>query len=452
MQKFKNMSNSIILRNGTIVNEFNTFEGDLWIKNGRIEKIASQISVDEIVEEIDCTGKIIMPGVIDDQVHFREPGLTYKANIASESHAAVLGGTTTFMEMPNTVPSVFTIDLLEQKYEIARKTSKANYSFFLGASNDNFEEIKKIDIKNHCGLKIFMGSSTGNLLVDSETALHEIFKIAPTIIATHCEEESIVLSRKAEFKEEAERRKDPAMHPIIRNHEACIVSSKKAIAIAKKYNTRLHILHISTADEVLLFDAITPLDKKRITSEACVHHLWFNDQDYSKYGNQIVCNPAIKTQKDQEAIWAGLLNNHIDIIATDHAPHTIEEKNTPYPGCPSGVPLIQHSLLMMLEKINSSFTLEQLVHKMCHAPAICFQIEDRGFLREGYFADIAIINPSQETKVLKEQLAYHCGWSPFEGHVFKNNIEYTIINGAIAQKFGKINEKNYGTRLSFSRD
>jgi dihydroorotase len=446
------MSNSIILRNGTIVNEFKTFEGDLWIKNGRIEKIASQISLNEAAEEIDCSGKIIMPGVIDDQVHFREPGLTHKANIASESHAAVLGGTTTFMEMPNTVPSVFTIDLLEQKYEIAQKTSKANYSFFLGASNDNIEEIKKIDIKNICGLKIFMGSSTGNLLVDSETALHEIFKNAPTIIATHCEEESIVLARKAQFKEEAERRKDPAMHPIIRNHEACIVSSKKAIEIAKKYDARLHILHISTADEVLLFDPTTPLARKRITSEACVHHLWFNDQDYAKYGNQIVCNPAIKTQKDQEAIWNGLLNNYIDIIATDHAPHTIEEKNVPYPGCPSGVPLIQHSLLMMLEKINSRFTLEQLVHKMCHAPAICFQIKERGFLREGYFADIAIINPSEETKVLKDNLAYHCGWSPFEGHTFKNNIEYTIINGAIAQKFGKMCEKNHGARVSFSRD
>lgn len=446
------MSNSIILRNGTIINEFKTFEGDIWIKNGRIEKIASQISLDEASKEIDCSGKIIMPGVIDDQVHFREPGLTHKANIATESHAAVLGGTTTFMEMPNTVPSVFTIDLLEQKYEIAQNTSKANYSFFLGASNDNIEEIKKIDIKNICGLKIFMGSSTGNLLVDSETALHEIFKNAPTIIATHCEEESVVLARKAQFKEEAERRKDPAMHPIIRNHEACIVSSKKAIEIAKKYDARLHILHISTADEVLLFDSKTPLAQKRITSEACVHHLWFNDQDYAKYGNQIVCNPAIKTQKDQEAIWDGLLNNYIDIIATDHAPHTMEEKNTPYPGCPSGVPLIQHSLLMMLEKINSRFTLEQLVHKMCHAPAVCFQIKERGFLREGYFADIVIVNPSNNTEVIKDHLAYKCGWSPFEGHTFKNNIEYTIINGAIAQKFGKICEKNHGTRVSFSRD
>jgi dihydroorotase len=440
------MNHKILIKNATLVNEGKSFVSDILIQNQRIDKIAQNIQVEGNYEEINAEGLIAMPGVIDDQVHFREPGLTHKADIASESAAAILGGTTSFMEMPNTNPAAFTIDLLEQKYQRAADSSFANYSFFMGASNDNIDEIRKVDATKICGLKIFMGSSTGNLLVDNEQTLDTIFKETPLLIATHCEEEAIIRANKELYKEA----NTPEMHPIIRNREACIASSEKAIAIAKKYNTRLHILHISTAEEVLLFEHNVPLEKKRITAEACVHHLWFQDTDYATFGNQIVCNPAIKKATDREAVWKGLLENYIDIIATDHAPHTWDEKSQAYPACPSGVPLVQHSLLMMLEKVKSGvFSIEKMVEKMCHAPAVCFKLEERGFLREGYMADIVLINPSKSTLVNKENIAYKCNWSPFEGKTFSHSIEYTILNGHIAQKMGVLNPNRNAQRLAF---
>ena len=440
------MNHKILIKNATLVNEGKSFVSDILIQNQRIEKIAQNIQVDGNYEVINAEGLIAMPGVIDDQVHFREPGLTHKADIASESAAAILGGTTSFMEMPNTNPAAFTIDLLEQKYQRAADSSFANYSFFMGASNDNIDEIRKVDATKICGLKIFMGSSTGNLLVDNEQTLDTIFKETPLLIATHCEEEAIIRANKELYKEAT----TPDMHPVIRNREACIASSEKAIAIAKKYNTRLHILHISTAEEVLLFEHNVPLEKKRITSEACVHHLWFQDTDYATFGNQIVCNPAIKKLSDREAVWKGLLENYIDIIATDHAPHTWEEKSQMYPACPSGVPLVQHSLLMMLEKVKSGvFSIEKMVEKMCHAPAVCFKLEERGFLREGYMADIVLINPSKSTLVNKDNIAYKCNWSPFEGKTFSHAIDYTILNGQIAQKMGVLTPNRNAQRLAF---
>jgi dihydroorotase len=440
------MNHKILIKNATLVNEGKSFVSDILIQNQRIDKIAQNIQVEGNYEVINAEGLIAMPGVIDDQVHFREPGLTHKADIASESAAAILGGTTSFMEMPNTNPAAFTIDLLEQKYQRAAESSFANYSFFMGASNDNIDEIQKVDATKICGLKIFMGSSTGNLLVDNEQTLDTIFKETPLLIATHCEEESIIRANKELYKEA----NTPEMHPIIRNREACITSSEKAIAIAKKYNTRLHILHISTAEEVLLFEHNVPLEKKRITAEACVHHLWFQDTDYATLGNQIVCNPAIKKATDRETVWKGLLENYIDIIATDHAPHTWDEKSQAYPACPSGVPLVQHSLLMMLEKVKSGvFSIEKMVEKMCHAPAICFKMEERGFLREGYMADIVLVNPLKSTLVNKDNIAYKCKWSPFEGKTFSHSIEYTILNGHIAQKMGVLNPNRNAQRLAF---
>jgi dihydroorotase len=440
------MNHKILIKNATLVNEGKSFISDILIQNQRIEKIAQNIQVDGNCEEINAEGLIAMPGVIDDQVHFREPGLTHKADIASESAAAILGGTTSFMEMPNTNPAAFTIDLLEQKYQRAADSSFANYSFFMGASNDNIDEIRKVDASKICGLKIFMGSSTGNLLVDNEQTLDTIFKETPLLIATHCEEEAIIRANKELYKDA----NTPSMHPVIRNREACIASSEKAITIAKKYNTRLHILHISTAEEVLLFEHNVPLEKKRITAEACVHHLWFQDMDYATLGNQIICNPAIKKSSDREAVWKGLLENYIDIIATDHAPHTWEEKSQVYPACPSGVPLVQHSLLMMLEKVNLGvFSLEKMVEKMCHAPAVCFKLEERGFLREGYMADIVLVNPSQSTLVNKDNIAYKCNWSPFEGKTFSHTVDYTILNGQIAQKYGVLNPNRNAQRLVF---
>jgi dihydroorotase len=441
----------LLIKNARVINEGQDFRTDILVENNIISKIAPSISVQGAFSEINAESLILMPGVVDDQVHFREPGLTHKATIETESIAAIMGGVTSFMEMPNTNPPAYTIDLLEEKYQLASQHAYSNYSFFLGASNDNVEELKKMNIQDICGIKIFMGSSTGNLLVDREEALNNIFKYAPTLIATHCEEESIIRAQKVLFESIVEQNPDPAYHPKIRNHEACIVSSQKAIALAKKYDSRLHILHISTAQEVGLFDNSLPLSQKRITSEACVHHLWFNDSDYAKYGNQIICNPAIKSKEDQMAIWKGLLDNHIDIIATDHAPHTWEEKSKHYPNCPSGVPLVQHSLLMMMEKVNEGyFTLEKMVEKMCHAPAICFKLKNRGFIREGYFADLVLVNPKKKTAVTKESLIYKCQWSPFEHHTFSNFIEYTILNGQIINNQGTFTKIKNAQRLQFN--
>jgi dihydroorotase len=441
------MSKTYLLRNATLISEYKQFTADILIKNERIERIDSSISVDYRCEEINLEGQWIMPGAIDDQVHFREPGLTHKANIGSESKAAVLGGVTSFMEMPNTNPATLTMEKLEEKFKIAAQTSLANHSFYLGASNDNIEDIKRLNPLHACGVKIFMGSSTGNMLVDREETLNQIFQYSPTIIATHCEEESIILANKERYKSEI----NPAFHPIIRNREACIASSRKAIELAQKHNARLHILHISTKEEVELFEKI-PLKDKRITAEACVHHLWFNDTDYNQYGNLIICNPAIKTAEDQEAVWQGVINGNIDVIATDHAPHTWEEKSQPYPACPSGVPLIQHTVLMMLEKVKQGIiSLEMLVDKMSHKPADLFDVKERGYLREGYFADLAIINPTKPYQVTKNNIAYHCGWSPFENHTFSHSINYTFVNGELIQQFGEILTDIKGKRLEFNR-
>jgi len=447
LQQNKIMVNNYLIRNATIINENKQFIGDVLLKNGRIEKMDPNISVDYRCEEIDATGLWLTPGVIDDQVHFREPGLTHKANIESESRAAVLGGVTSYMEMPNTNPATLTKEKLEEKYAIAARTSAANHSFFFGASNNNIENIKRLNPLDVCGVKIFMGSSTGNMLVDNEKALCDIFEFSPTIIATHCEDETMVIANKETYKNEHEAR----FHPIIRNREACIASSIKAIDLAKKHGSRLHILHISTKEEVELFEKI-PLKDKRITSEACVHHLWFSDEDYEKYGNQIVCNPAIKTKEDRAAVWKGLINGNIDVIATDHAPHTWEEKSGIYPICPAGVPLIQHTLLMMLEKAKEGkISLEMMVDKMCHKPAELFEIKERGYIREGYFADLVLINPQDTCTVNKNNIAFKCGWSPFEGYTFSHLIDSTFVNGILMQKQGEILSETRGKRLEFDR-
>lgn len=441
------MTSTYLIKNATLVNEGQQYNADVLLEDERIAKIAPIIELDKNHIEINAEGMLLLPGVIDDQVHFREPGLTHKATIQSESRAAVLGGITSYMEMPNTNPTTTTLEALENKFDIAKKTSFANHSFFFGASNENIEEIKKLNPLATCGVKIFMGSSTGNMLVDNENALREIFAHSPTIIATHCEDEAIIIANKETYKDKT----DPSFHPIIRSREACIASSQKAIELAKRHNARLHILHISTKEEVELFEKI-PLKDKKITAEACVHHLWFSSQDYAILGNQIVCNPAIKNAEDREAIWQGVLNGNIDVIATDHAPHTWEEKSKPYPQCPSGLPLVQHSLLMMLEKVNEGkISIEMMVDKMSHKVAELFNIKDRGYLREGYYADIVLVQPKNNYTISKNNIAYQCGWSPLDGHSFLHSIDYTFVNGILMQKQGTILEPPQGKRLEFNR-
>jgi dihydroorotase len=441
-----------LLKGATIVNEGKSFIGDILIKNQRIEKISSDITPDSSMKVISLEGKIVIPGCIDDQVHFREPGLTHKGNIFSESRAAVAGGITTFMEMPNTVPNALTQELLEDKFQIAKKSSLANYSFFMGASNDNVDEVLKTDEKNVCGVKIFMGSSTGNMLVDNEATLTNLFSNVPMLIATHCEDEATIRNNTIKFKEKYGENIPITAHPLIRSEEACYLSSSMAVELAKKHNTRLHILHISTAKEVSLFSNELPLDKKRITAEACIHHLWFSDKDYETKGNFIKWNPAVKTENDREAIWKGVLDNKIDIIATDHAPHTLEEKSKPYTEAPSGGPLVQHALLAMLEKVKEGkISLERVVEKMCHAPAILFQVSERGFIREGYFADLVVIDPKQTHSVSKDTILYACGWSPFEVFTFSNKIDKTFVNGTLAYSDNAINTDITGLRLTFNR-
>ncbi len=441
-----------LLKGGKIVNEGITSYKDILIHEGKIQKIEDSITPDTTVNVIDVSGKIILPGCIDDQVHFREPGLTHKGTIYSESRAAVAGGITSFMEMPNTVPNALTQELLADKYQIGAKTSIANYSFFMGASNDNIEEVLKTNEKDVCGIKIFMGSSTGNMLVDNEKALTNLFSKVPLLIATHCEDEATVRKNLASYKEKYGENIPIEAHPLIRSEEACYLSSSFAINLAKKYNTRLHILHISTAKEVALFDNTIPLKEKRITAEACVHHLWFSDADYSIKGNFIKWNPAVKTASDRAGIWEGLLDNRIDIIATDHAPHTLDEKNNSYLTAPSGGPLVQHALLALLEKVQEGqLSIEKVVEKIAHAPAVCFQIEERGFIREGYFADLVVIDPKTTTKVSKDNLLYACKWSPFEGVTFSNSIEKTFVNGNLVYNDGKIVSDLSGKRLTFSR-
>lgn len=444
--------NAILLKNATIINEGKSFVSDVLIQDEIIQKVAANISATSEMEVVDLAGKWLLPGCIDDQVHFREPGLTHKGNIFSESRAAVAGGITSFMEMPNTVPNALTQELLQDKYDIAAKNSPANYSFFMGASNDNIEEVLKTDPKNVCGVKIFMGSSTGNMLVDQEETLTKLFSQVPMLIATHCEDEATIRANTAAFKEKYGDDITMEMHPLIRSAEACYISSSLAVSLAKKYNTRLHILHISTAKEVELFENDLPLSEKRITAEACVHHLWFSDEDYAEKGTLIKWNPAVKTKEDRAGIWAGLLSDKIDIVATDHAPHTIDEKNNSYFNAPSGGPLVQHALLAMLEKAKEGvLSVEKVVEKMAHAPAICFQMEKRGFIKEGYFADIVVVDPTKKITVDKSNILYSCGWSPFEGVTFSHTIDSTYVNGNLMYDGKEVKNNIFGKRLTFNR-
>lgn len=442
-----------LIKNATIVNENNIFHNDVLIKDGRIEKIAPNISLKYAIKEIDATGLHLLPGAIDDQVHFREPGLTHKATIYTESKAAVAGGVTSFMEMPNTQPPAFTQQLLEDKYTIGQHTSLANYSFFMGTSNDNYDEVMRCNEKRKdiCGVKIFMGSSTGNLLVDNPIALDKIFGNSELLIATHCEDEKIIKENFARLKAE-KGTLEPSDHPIIRNEEACFESSFRAIQFAKKYGSRLHILHISTEKELQLFTNLIPLKQKRITAEVCVHHLHFTSDDYERLGNQIKCNPAIKSPDNKAALWPALLDDRLDVIATDHAPHTWAEKNEPYEKAHAGLPLVQHSLMLMLHYYKEGkIKLEKIVEKMSHAVATCFEIEDRGFIREGYFADLVLVDVNQPFTVSKENILYKCGWSPLEGFTFPSSVTHTFINGNLVYEKGVFNESNKGMRLKFTR-
>ena len=445
------MSQSILLRNARLVNRGTTTETDLLIRKGRIEKIAGAMSPSVDIE-IDVKGRHVIPGIIDDQVHFREPGLTHKATIATESRAAVAGGVTSFMEMPNVNPPSVTQALLEEKYQIGARTALANHSFYMGATNDNLEEVLRTDPKRVCGIKAFMGSSTGNMLVDAPDILERIFAEAPTLIATHCEDEATVRRNLARYKAKYGDAMTAAFHPKIRTAEACYLSSSFAVYLAKKHGTRLHVLHISTKDELDLFDNSIPLEQKRITAEVCVHHLHFHSGDYNRYGNNIKCNPAIKSRAHRDALLPALLDNRLDVIATDHAPHTREEKALPYLQAPSGLPLIQHTLNVMLEFYHAGkISLERIVEKMCHAPAIGFRVAERGFVDEGYWADVAIVDLNQPWTVQPENLYYKCGWSPFEGKRFHGKVLSTIVSGHLAWHEGRFNEGKMGERLVFAR-
>lgn len=443
---------SILILNAQMVNEGKIQPTDIFIKEGIIEKIATNLSHLKADICIDAQNQYALPGVIDDQVHFREPGLTHKATIRSEAIAAVAGGVTSFMEMPNTVPQATTQALLAEKYAIAEKTSLANYSFFMGTTNDNIEEIMRTNPKEVCGIKIFMGSSTGSMLVDNPQTLEKVFANSPMLIATHCEDEATVKKRQAMYEAEYGDSATAALHPLIRNEEACAISSHLAIQLAKKHQTRLHILHISTAEEIALFENQTPLAQKKITSEVCVHHLWFSADDYAQLGNLIKCNPAIKAKHHREALWDALLNDYFDVIATDHAPHTWEEKQQSYWKAPAGLPLVQYALPMMLEKYQQGkISLEKIVEKMCHNPAICFQIEKRGFLREGYWADIALIDLQQPQTISKNDLHYHCQWSPLENATLRAKVTHTIVSGHLAYQNGIFDHSTQGKRLYFER-
>jgi dihydroorotase len=442
---------SILIKSANIVNENKQFIADVFIKDGFIEQIAGEINK-PADQEINAEGLHLFPGCIDDQVHFREPGLTYKGDIHTESRAAVAGGITSFMEMPNTVPNALTQELLEQKYEIAKHTSPANYSFYMGASNDNIDEVLRTDINNVCGVKVFMGSSTGNMLVDNPKTLENIFSQSPMLVATHCEDEATIRSNLNHYKQLLGDNIPVILHPKIRSEEACYLSSSMAVELAEKYNTRLHILHISTEKETHLFSNAIPLSEKRITAEACVHHLWFSDKDYETKGNLIKWNPAVKTENDRDGILKAVLDGRIDVIATDHAPHTMEEKALPYLQAPSGGPLVQHALPAILEMYHQGkITLEQIAEKMAHNVAICFQIEKRGFIREGYWADITMVDLNSSWQVNKSNILYKCGWSPFEGTTFQSKVIHTIVSGNLAYSNGRLTENQNGKRIGFVR-
>lgn len=442
---------NLLIQGATVVNEGTSQMLDVRIENGLIVEVGASLDA-RGAEVWPAQGLHLLPGVIDDQVHFREPGLTHKGDIYSESRAAAAGGVTSYMEMPNVNPPTLTQELLEQKYEIGRQRSLVNYSFYIGASNDNFEQVMQTPFDRVAGIKIFMGSSTGNMLVDNRETLDRLFRHAPALIATHCEDEATIRTNSARYREQYGEDVPMHQHPHIRSAEACYLSSSLAIELARKHNTRLHILHISTERETHLFDNNLPLAQKRITAEACIHHLWFTDADYATKGSLIKWNPAVKTKADREGIWAALLDDRIDVMATDHAPHTMEEKAGKYFSAPSGGPLIQHTLLAGLDFVRQGrLSLERLVHKMCHAPAICYRVEKRGYIRPGYWADLVLVDLNANTAVTKESLLYKCGWSPFEGHTFGSSIHTTFVNGTPVYHNGQLLESQAAMRLTFTR-
>ncbi|WP_053976938.1 dihydroorotase [Mangrovimonas xylaniphaga] len=446
-------ASTVLIKNAKIVNEGKIFEGDILIEGEYIKEIADSISAkSSTVKVIDAEGNYVFPGAIDDQVHFREPGLTHKADIESESKAAIAGGITSFIEMPNTVPQTTTIEKLEEKFAIAAEKSHANYSFMFGGTNDNLEEILKVDEKNVAALKLFLGSSTGNMLVDDPKTLEKIFSSTNLLIAVHCEDEETIKANMAKYTEKYGDDIPIKFHPAIRSEEACYLSSSKAIELAKKTGARLHIFHLSTAKETELFTNKIPLKEKKITAEVCVHHLWFSDEDYDTKGTFIKWNPAVKSAKDRDGLWKALLDGRIDVIATDHAPHTLEEKKNVYTKAPSGGPLVQHALVAMIEAYHrEKISLEKIAEKMCHNPAILFQIEKRGYIREGYFADLVIVDINSPWSVKKENILYKCGWSPFEGTTFKSRITHTFVNGSLVYNNFKFTNGKAAKRLTFDR-
>ena len=446
------MTKSTLIKNATIVNEKKVFKGDVLIENEIIIAISSEITPTKNVEVIDAKGRYLIPGFIDDQVHFREPGLTHKATIATESRAAIAGGITSFIEMPNTVPQAVTQNLLEDKFKIAAKDSYANYSFMFGGTNNNLEELLKTDPKKVAGIKLFLGSSTGDMLVDNQEVLEKIFSSTKMIISVHCEDEATVRKNTATYIEKYGDDIPMKYHPAIRSEEACYLSSSKAIELAKKTGARLHVFHLSTEKETHLFRNDIPLEEKQITSEVCIHHLWFSDQDYEKKGTHIKWNPAVKTETDRQGLWKALLDDRIDVLATDHAPHTLEEKNNCYTKAPSGGPLVQHAVIALLEKVKEGvIQIEKLVEKMSHNPAKLFQIEKRGFIKEGYFADLVLIDTNKPQTVSKDNILYKSGWSPFEGITFSSTITHTFVNGNLMYNNGKFNDKIKGKRITFNR-
>jgi len=449
------MNKGYLIKNAIIVNEGMVFGGGVYINDGLIKMVfmdGDQPAVPNGAKVIDAMGLHLIPGVIDDQVHFRDPGLTQKADLFTESRAAVAGGVTSFMEMPNTNPQTLTQELLEEKYRLGAEKSLANYSFYMGVSNDNLEEVIKTDPATVCGIKVFMGASTGNMLVDDPEVLEKLFEKAPTLLAAHCEDEPTIQENIRILKERFGDDVPIDYHPLIRSEEACYRSSSFAVALARKYNTRLHVLHLSTARELGLFTNEIPLEKKRVTAEVCVHHLWFHDADYPRLGTLIKWNPAIKTMDDRDELLKAVIDDRIDVIATDHAPHTIEEKDNSYFNAPSGGPLVQHSLPAMLEFFHKgAITMEKIVEKMCHAPAKCFNIKKRGFIREGYAADLTLVDLQSPWRVEKDNILYKCGWSPFKGEKFQSKVTHTFVNGHMAYCEGVFDDSKLGKRLVFER-
>ncbi|BAO75904.1 dihydroorotase [Winogradskyella sp. PG-2] len=447
------MKRNTLIKNAKIVNEGKIVEGDILIENNIIKEIESSISAKSAdIVVIDAEGNYVLPGMIDDQVHFREPGLTHKGNIETESRAALAGGITSFIEMPNTNPQTTTVENLEQKFDIAAKSSYANYSFMFGGTNDNLDEILKVDSKTVAGLKLFLGSSTGNMLVDDPKVIEKIFSSTDMVISVHCEDEATIRDNLAKYKSQYGDDIPMEKHPIIRSEEACYLSSSKAIELAKKTGARLHVFHLSTGKETSLFSNKIPLKDKKITAEVCIHHLWFSDKDYAKKGSHIKWNPAVKTATDRAQLWEALLDDRIDVIATDHAPHTLEEKNNPYTSAPSGGPLVQHAYVALLEAYHQGkISIQKIVEKACHNPAILFDVEKRGYVKEGFYADLVIADLNNPWTVNKENILYKCGWSPFEGSTFKSRITHTFVNGKLAYNNFKVLDVKAGQRLTFNR-